>query len=352
MLSERTMHRAGTESTPPCADLLRVTSDDPAYRRMADAEAEFWRRPHPLGLETLENQTAENAIDRYINERFTGKPRLHWYDTIAHRQTFRRGVMLGTTAIKLEAEILRTNPDLHLTFIDISDGPLRRREDILGKRFPGRVSTRVDDLNFIDLSEQAYDVVISSGTVHHVTNLEYLGYQINRALTPDGWFFLQDYVGEPRFDASPAKKRVYETIYARQIIREPGGSPRVIWKDDSDLSPFCAVRSHDILAAMRAQLREVEVRTAAALVVPMLRSRPEDSEARLQRLRLRVWRIRLAQLQKRLAWWRTDFLPTALRQELCIVGDVASDAGLLDPGIAFAIYRKRAESQCAVPAAG
>lgn len=340
-MTERAVRPAGLDSTPHGADLMRVTSDDPGYRRMAEAEAEFWRTPHPFGLETLENQTAENAIDRYINERFTGQQRVHWYDTIARRQTFRRGVMLGTTAVKLEAEILRTNPALHLTFIDISDGPLRRREDILGKRFPGRVATRVDDLNFIDLSEQAYDVVISSGTVHHVTNLEYLAYQINRALAPDGWFFLQDYVGEPRFEAAPEKKRLYETIYARQMIRQPGGSPRVVWRDDSDLSPFCAVRSSDILAAMRTQLREVEVHTAGALVVSLLRSRPEDSEARLQQLRLRGWRIRLAELRKRFAWWRTDFLPAELRHELCLVGDVSSDAGLLEPGIAFATYRKR-----------
>jgi len=335
------VHSAPIDSLPAGAELMRVGSNDPEYRRLADAEAEFWRKPHPFGLETMENQTAENAIDRYINQRLTGAQRLHWYDTIARRQTFRRGIMLGTTAIKLEAEILRTNPGLHLTFIDISDGPLRRREELLGTRFPGRVATRVDDMNFLSLPEQTYDVVISAGTVHHVSNLEYLGYQINRALTAEGWFFLHDYVGERRFEASPAKKRLYEAIYARQVRRTPGGSPRIVWKDDSDLSPFCAVRSNEILAAMRAQLHEIELRTAGALIVPMLRSRPEDSEAQMQQLRRHGWRIYLAELQKRLAWWRTDFLPAELRDELCLVGEVISDAGVLDPGLAFATYRKR-----------
>ena len=32
-----------------------------------------------------------------------------------------------------------------------------------------------------------------------------------------------------------------------------------------------------------------------------------------------------------------------LRWELCTVGDVVSDAGLLDPGLGFATYRKRTE---------
>src|SRR5262245_34547512 len=96
------------------ADLLRVTKDDPAYRQLAEAEAEFWRQPHRYGLETLENMTAEGPIDRYINERFTGDQRVHWYDTIARRKTFRRGLMLGTSELKLERAILESNPALHL----------------------------------------------------------------------------------------------------------------------------------------------------------------------------------------------------------------------------------------------
>lgn len=326
----------------PPEDLLRVTKDDPAYRRLAEAEADFWRRPHPYGLETIENQTAEGPIDRYINERFTGDQRVRWYDLIARRKTFGRGLMLGTTALKLEAAILRTNPALHMTFVDISEGPLRRREDVLGRQFPGRVETRVEDLNFIELSEGAYDLIVSSGTVHHVTNLEHLGHQINRTLTSDGWFFLQDYVGEPRFRASETKKRLYEMIYTRQIVRQHGGQQGLVWADESDLSPFCAVRSNDILSALRSRLREVDVRTAAALTVPLMRSRPADGDALLRHLT--KWRIWLALLQRRFAWWRPDLLSAEMRRELILVGDVASDAGLLEPGIAFATYQKRIDS--------
>ena len=189
-------------------------------------------------------------IDLYINERFTGDRRVRWHDTIARRKTFRRGLMLGTTALKLEADILKTNPSLHLTFVDLSDGPLRRRVEVLGQRFPGRVATSVADLNFIELPADAYDLVVSASTLHHVTNLEYLGYQINRTLTADGWFFLHDYVGEPRCTPSPAKKQVFEVIYTRDILRQPGRQPGLLWSDESDLSPFCGVRSHDILGAL------------------------------------------------------------------------------------------------------
>ena len=114
-----------------------MRQDDAEYRRLAEAEADFWRRPHPFGWETLENATREGPVDRYINERFTDDRRVRWHETIARHKTFRRGLMLGTTALKLEADILEMNPALHMTFVDLSDGPLRRRAEVLGQRFPG-----------------------------------------------------------------------------------------------------------------------------------------------------------------------------------------------------------------------
>jgi SAM-dependent methyltransferase len=212
-------------------------------------------------VESLETITREGPVDRYMNARLTGDPGVGWQETIACHAPFRRGLMLGTTALRIEADILRTNPALHLTFVDLSDGPLRRRVELLGPRFPGRIDTRVADLNFLALPPESYDLVVSSSTLHHVTNLEHLAHQIDRTLIPDGVFFLQDYVGEARCTPSPAKKRVFELVYERDIARQRGRQSGLVWKDPSDLSPFCGVRSHEILEAMRAHLREEEVRT-------------------------------------------------------------------------------------------
>jgi hypothetical protein len=69
------------------ARLLRVTLDDPEYRRQAAAEAEFWQAVHPLGLEATESQFVEGPVDRYVNARFTGEPDTDWTSTIARRGT-------------------------------------------------------------------------------------------------------------------------------------------------------------------------------------------------------------------------------------------------------------------------
>src|SRR5690242_21346001 len=133
---------------PAPSALLRVTADDPEYRRLAQLEAEYWARPHPYGLESLEKtQRFDGPVDRYTNARFTGDPAVPWEATVCRHGDFRRGLLLGTSMLAVESRILETNPRLHLTIVDLSPGALARRADVLGTRFPGRVETMVADLN-------------------------------------------------------------------------------------------------------------------------------------------------------------------------------------------------------------
>jgi SAM-dependent methyltransferase len=325
----------------PGGHLLRVRSDDPEYRRQAAAEAAFWERPHPFGLETTEKLFAEGPIDRYVNRRFTGNPRVHWTETVARWGTFRRGLLLGTSSLTAEARLLETNPTLHLTVLDISPGALARREQAFGKRFPGRTATEVADLNFVTFDGGAYDLIASSSSIHHVTNLEHLAFAINQALTPDGYFFLEDYVGEPRFGCSEGKRRLFEAIYARDLARQRGRKGGLVWLDASDLSPFCGIRSDEILDVFDRYLERVEVRTAGALTIPLMRSRPADLAEAWRPTRWQVW---LALVKRRLGVLRSDVLSREFLEELFLVGDVAADAGVVRPGIAFGVYRKRRDS--------
>src|SRR5262249_44688601 len=255
---------------------LRVTADDPEYRRMAVAEAEYWSGPVPYALEALEEPFADGPVERYTNARFTGARHVGWHQTIARRGPFRRGLVLGLSALRVEGEILQTNPGLPLTFMDVSPGSLARRSEILGARFPGRVETVPADVNFVELPPDTYDLVVSSASLHHVTNLEHLAWQIDATLTPEGWFFLSDYVGEPRFQVTPAKKRVVELVPDGEVARMRDRGRGCLGRDGSDLSPFGGVRWEEVPAVRRAHLGEGGVRTAGALTVALLRARPAD----------------------------------------------------------------------------
>ena len=285
-------------------DLLRVLKDTPEYLEMAARESEFWANVHPFGIEALEQKHETGPVEQHTNRRFTGDENVSWEKTTALRGTFRRGLALGTSLLTEEASILETNPHLHLTFVDISEGPLLRRREILEQRFPGRVAIQVADLNFLELPSEGYDFISSSSTIHHVTNLEYLAYQINRGLTADGHFFLYDYVGEPRFNFSEDKRRLYTEIFHRDTERQGRGRPELTWLDSSDLSPFCGVRSDEILPTMRSFLDEIQLRTSDTLTTLLNRSRPVQDVADSPWVsddwlhRMGRWRLLVAHLRK------------------------------------------------------
>jgi hypothetical protein len=86
-------------------------------------------------------------------------------------------------------------------------------------------------------------------------------------------------------------------IYERDVARHPEKKSGLPWIDASDLSPFCGVRSDEILSVFRTYLHEVEVRTAATLTVPMARTRSLDLADVIGNLPR--WRIHWALLKRR-----------------------------------------------------
>jgi SAM-dependent methyltransferase len=331
------------------SDLLRVRADDAAYVEMARAEAAFWQRPHPYGLESIEQHFPNDGpVERNANVRFTGNPRVRWYDTISRYGRFHRGLLLGTSSLGAESRILETNPDLTLTIVDISPGALDRRQATLGARFPGRIRTLLADLNFLDLRDDSYDLIVSASSLHHVTNLEHCAWQVNRALTPSGYVFVHDYVGEPRFQFSTLKTRIFELLWDREMAREGLRGPGVRWMDDSDLSPFCGHRSDETLGVLRTYLAEESLRTRGALSRAIQRCVPAGATnphpvAKARRV-LRRFRARTV---ARITKAPPMFVSERLLADLFLVGDVLTDAGLLLPSNAFGIYRKRASASFA-----
>jgi SAM-dependent methyltransferase len=326
---------------------LRVTPDDPDYQAMARAEADFWATQHPYGLEAIEQRYPNDGpVERNANVRFTSDARMRWYETIPRYGEFRDGLLLGTSALTTEARILESNPSLTLTIVDISEGALVRRQEALGTRFPGRIQTELADLNFLELSAGAYDLIVSASSLHHVTNLERCAYEINRALTPGGYVFVHDYVGEPRFQFSNTKKRLFELIWNKHMARDGLRGPGVAWMDDGDLSPFCGRRSDETLGVLRSHLDELLVRTRGALTRGLHRSSPSGRvNAHPVAKGRRVLRRFRARTGARLTGAPPLFITRAHLGDLVLTGDLLTDAGILLPSNAFAIYRKRANDR-------
>jgi SAM-dependent methyltransferase len=321
---------------------LYHTERDENYLRLVREEAEFWDQH----LEDVFPLNAPPELQAYYNERFTGDPDTEWYEVIPKYGEFKRGCVLGCGFEAVERQILAQNPSLHLTFYDISGEALARRLRQFENDFPGRVDVQQKDLNFASLPETAYDFIVSVSAMHHIMNLEHVAFQANKALTADGLFFLRDFVAESRLQFSDTKKRVYEAIaYATGPRRK--SLPTFDWpnRDNWTYSPFEAIRSGEILEVFRTYLQEVEVRVAGALITLVMFARllaPSPPQGR----RILPWRLtsawtrwRIAALEARVGKHLWDKRQIG---DLLIIADrIVSEAGCLQPALAFAVYRKR-----------
>ncbi|MCH8901040.1 MAG: methyltransferase domain-containing protein [Chloroflexi bacterium] len=328
----------GATTAPP--DIYHVERNED-YLRQLQEEADYWD-DHP---DTLSSKKALDKIWQYQNEQLTGNPKRQWFEMISDYGKFKRGCVLGAGPGDAESELLRQYEQLHLTIYDISGESLIRLQDRLEHEFPGRTETRQEDLNFVTLPANTYDLFVSNASIHHILNLEHLAFQVNDSLTHDGFFFLRDTVGESFFQFSEEKKRLFQAF--RTATAEDAGRNMLIQWPDLDNwtdSPFESVRSGDILDVFGTYLRNVRVGTCSALFELTLFAEPAVNTSRtgIYRIRgmgrlvgaLRALRSRLrrkANITR--AWAKGDLL--------IMMDRILSETGYLQPGLAFAIYQKR-----------
>jgi SAM-dependent methyltransferase len=307
---------------PPFDSPYRVRPDDPDYQRQLAAEIEFWSKPQLFCVESEEG--TDTPAVRHANYRFTGDERVGWYETLHNYGDFRRGVAIGAGGILQARRILELNPRLHLTFVDVSDTALTARQELEGA-FPGRVGTVKGDLNFVDLGGEQFDFIVSSSTMHHVINIEHLAGELAKALTHDGYMFIQDYTAETRFAWRNEKRKIIEGLVQREWRRRSRDGCDVRWikKPVSDFSPFEAIRSEDTLDVMARTFREVVVRgTGAITFASLFVEQPDVREP------------------ERRGWNPWKRMPAArFEEEVQLVDDAICDAGLLPAVNSFAVYR-------------
>jgi ubiquinone/menaquinone biosynthesis C-methylase UbiE len=236
----------------------RVDADDPAYRSKADQEATFWGRAWFLAAVPIAQE-----IRPSLNRALTGDPGRSWLDDVVARGPFGSAAMLGCDDDPLEIDWMRAGASPQLDVYELSPGVIRRRR----AHAPRRVRFLRADLNFVDLPPERYDVIWSSGCLHHVVNLEYLLDQVARALRPGGVFVVRDYVGETRLQFEPRRLARVNAALHEVPVRFRRDGLEDITRDlfATFRSPFCAVRSNDLLPTLRARFQVVHAGLASAL---------------------------------------------------------------------------------------
>lgn len=89
--------------------------------------------------------------------------------------------------------------DLKLPFqilgIDLNEKILEMAKEESSKhRLP--IKFQQGDLNFLDLSNQKFDVVMAHASLHHLLNLEHIFNEVHKSLKDDGLLIIQDVIGK------------------------------------------------------------------------------------------------------------------------------------------------------------
>lgn len=331
------LKRREASRRPP--GVLRTERDE-AYLELVRAEAAFW------DAAGIVDDEMPWGFQEYQNQRFTGDPARRWYETIGDHGVFRRGLVLGAGPGKLEADLLTRFPDLHLTVCDISRDSLERQRLRLDAEFSDRVDFMEDDLNFIKLPVARFDLIVALSSMHHVVNLEHVAHQINKSLAEDGMFFMMETVGESYYQLSDEKKRIFEAWLA---VTQTGPKQELRWPDREnwDYSPFECVRSGEVLEVFRDYLDEVQVRTANALLEPMVFvTAPGHGPGASQLATRAVQALKRRAMQIGVRVFGPGILHSkrgdAEGRLLFELDSFLCDSGALQPGLAFGAYRKRA----------
>jgi ubiquinone/menaquinone biosynthesis C-methylase UbiE len=202
----------------------------------------------------------------WANTAYTGDPTRSWRDDLIGRGPFDTAAVLGCDGEHHEAAWLRAGASRRLDVYDLSPHALRLLRAEL-RPWGQQASFIRADLNFVELPVEHYDVIWSSGCLHHIMNLEHLLDQVRRALRPGGLFVVHDYVGEPHMQFSPARlARVNALLDEIPLRFRRGGAAPIGVPEKDETSPFCGMRPAELLPLASARFTPLHVAQFGYLV--------------------------------------------------------------------------------------
>ena len=251
------------EPAPPPRrlDTLRVTPADPIYQQRAAAER-AWEEEWGLAPFLAARMAAARALE---NRAVSGAPHRSAIDVLAARGPFERVALLGGDREDEAEAWLRATSGGSLDVVEASPHRIARLRPRL-QGFGERVRLDCQDLNFLALPRERYDLVIAASGTFRVANLEFYLDEIAQALRPGGLLAVISYVGERRQLYAPARLALVNAALAEipERFRLDGGAGIGPANQDT-IAPFGAVRSDEILPLARARFEVVEERLAGRL---------------------------------------------------------------------------------------
>jgi SAM-dependent methyltransferase len=230
--------------------IKRAMADRTVYDAMAMRESEVWGKILP-GMEN-----SEVAIE---DRNASWSLRIARYQSTLLRIAkerglkFEHGLTLGCGAGRFERLLVHRGVCRTFHGIDVSEKAVATAREIAkNENLP--LTYEVADLNFVELPEKRFDLVVAQTSLHHVLFLERVAEQVWRALKSDGYLWIHDFIGETQGQHDPKRLSMMNRILAilPEKFRKNKINGRLITeikrpKPGHLASPFESIRSGEII---------------------------------------------------------------------------------------------------------
>jgi SAM-dependent methyltransferase len=262
-------------SADKAAEIIRrAMADRSVYDAMAARENEVWGKILP------ERERSEAAIEdtKASIELRVGRHFSSLAGLAQERQLkFEHGLTLGCGAGRCERELIRNGVCRTFHGIDVSANAIvAAREIAKEQNLP--VIYEVADLNFVELPEKTFDLVVAQTCLHHILFLERVAEQVWRSLKRDGYLWIHDFIGETQQQHDLRRLSIVNQILAvlPEKFRKNKLTGRLVTEIKRPepghlVSPFESIRSSEIVPRFQRWFTvewKVEFDAFLRLVVP------------------------------------------------------------------------------------
>jgi len=205
-----------------------------------------------------------------INRRISGDHLLWPLDAfrLYIGRRFRRALSLGCGLGNVERAVRQMGLADHVEGVDASETSLAIARSRAQDAGLAGITYRPGDLNSLTLPRSRYDLVLFHASLHHVRSIEKLLARVDRALTPDGILFLEEWVGPSRTEWTSGRLARLRSLYAQ--LPESWRAHAVLEPPIALDDPSEAVRSSAIVPAVRRLFDVLEERPYGGHLVSVI----------------------------------------------------------------------------------
>ena len=182
---------------------------------------EYWSRKLQGTAFTPEcHWRAVPEVDRQRIRRETGGSGYsHWAEYcvrefLAGRTPVDRMLSVGCGTGRLERILARLGAFKECDGWDVAAGAIETARQLARDEGFGHIHYDVRDITAVEMEPDRYDAVWFENALHHIEPLEKVCEALARAIKPDGYLFLNEYIGPCRFDFPPRQRELIRAAFA------------------------------------------------------------------------------------------------------------------------------------------